>query len=207
MDDRQLTLHGMPEPRDVPAEATHADDANAQALIDDPSTRPHELLTVFQDNKIDPRTRDAALQHPSLSLIDLHAIINDWPEHLKDRAVSTTTNRMLLDRWASSRVVYERAVVAMNPSCPDDLAVMLARDPEPAVRMNALGCPQLPRYLLRDAATHDPDRDVRDFARWLITSAKGQALISGERYFHTEGSSDVGRVVAWGISRQSLPPV
>lgn len=207
MDDRQLTLLGMPEPSNVPSDATRANDDWGQAVVNDPGARPHDLLTIFADNRIDPRTRDAALQHPSLALIDLRALINHWPEELKDRAVSSTTNRMLLDRWAFSRVVYERAVVAMNPSCPDDLAVMLAQDSEPAVRMNALCCPQLPRSFLRDAATHDADDEVRDFARWLIASPKGQALARGERYFHADESSDVGRVVAWGITPRLPPPV
>jgi hypothetical protein len=208
MANEQLALPGMPEPSDVPPHQVRAlDDAWVQALVDDPLTRPHDLLAAFQNNRLDPRLRDTALQHPSIGLVDLGALIRDWPEGLQERAVSTTTNLMLLQRWATSRVVYERAVVAMNPHCPDDLAIMLSTDPEPAVRMNALCCPQLPRYLLRNAVTHDPDSDVRDFARWLITSPKGRALTSGERYFTADGGEDVGRVVAWGITRQSSPPV
>lgn len=206
MDDAQLMLDDMPKPTTQPAHALSDDDSCVHKLINSPCALPHDLLVAFQNVGLDPRTRDALLQHPSIDLVDLDELIGAWTENLKDRVAFAVTNLMLLKRWASSPVVYERAVVAMNPFCPDDLAIMLAGDPEPAVRMNALCCPQLPRSLLRDAATDDPDDDVREFARWLITSTRGRALTSGERYFRAEGSQDVVRVIAWGITRRSSPP-
>jgi hypothetical protein len=97
----------------------------------------------------------------------------------------------------------------MNPHCPHDLAIALASDPEPGVRANAVCCPQLPRSERAAIANRDPDRDVREFTRWLMTTARGRDILEGQRYAQIPGESNgvVARVVTYGIDRRTVSPV
>lgn len=209
MSDEQLTLGGMPEPVELPDCRRHIDDKWIEALLNDPDARIEDLLAAFQAHYVDPRRRDATLLHPRLADIDLARAMGDWPEALRDRAVSVTDNRAVLEMWSRSPIPYERAVVAMNPHCPLDLAIALAHDPEPGVRANAVCCPQLPRSERAAIANRDRDPEVRDFTRWLMTTTRGRDILEGHRYAQAPGESDgiVARVVTYGIGRRTVIPV
>ena len=209
MNEEQLALEGMPEPLELPEGEPVMDEDWVQELLDNPDAPVEELLTAFQISGIDPRLRDATLLHPRLASVDLATAIGDWPESMRDRAVSITDNRPLLEQWAKSPIPYERAVVAMNPRCPADLASALASDPEPAVRANAVCCPQLPRPERAAIANRDPDPDVRGFTRWVLTTLKGQDFVAGHRYAQAPGKAEgvVARVITYAITRDDQPPV
>lgn len=209
MNDEQLALDGMPEAVETPECNRLIDDEWIEALLNDPDARAEDLLAAFQAHDVDPRRRDATLLHPRLASLDLASAIVDWPETLRDRAVSVTDNRAVLEMWSRSPNPYERAVVAMNPHCPLDLAIALARDPEPGVRANAVCCPQLPRAERAGIANRDPDPDVREFTRWLMMTTRGRDILEGHRYAQASGESDgvVARVVTYGMERSTSPPI
>lgn len=209
MSEEQLALDGMPEPVEVPECRRLIDVEWIEALLNDPDALPEDLLAAFRAHDVDPRQRDATLLHPRLAGFDLARAIVDWPESLRDRAVSVTDNRAVLEMWSRSPIPYERAVAAMNPHCPVDLAIALARDPEPGVRANAVCCPQLPRAERAGIANRDPDPDVREFTRWLMTTTRGRDILEGHRYAQAPGGSDgvVARVVTYGIGRRTVNPV
>lgn len=209
MKDEQLALDGMPQPVQLAECNLLIDDEWIEALLNDPDARAEDLLAAFKVHDVDPRQRDATLLHPRLAGFDLARAIVDWPEALRDRAVSVTDNRAVLEMWSRSPIPYERAVVAMNPHCPLDLAIALARDPEPGVRVNAVCCPQLPRAERAGIANRDPDPDVREFTRWLMMTTRGRDIIEGHRYAQAAGESDgiVVRVVTYGIDRRAVNPV
>jgi hypothetical protein len=208
VNEEQLALEGMPEPLELPERDPVIDEDWVQDLLDNPDAPVEELLTAFQISGIDPRLRDATLLHPRLASVDLATAISGWPESTRDRAVSVTDNRPLLEKWADSPIPFERAVVAMNPRCPADLASALASDPEPAVRANAVCCPQLPRPERAGIANRDPNPDVRDFTRWLMTTIRGRDILEGHRYAQAPGESDgvVARVVTYGLDRALCGP-
>ena len=177
-------------------------------FLADPDTRADELLSAFRATSIQPRLRDALLLHPRVATVDLRRALADWPATLRDRAVSVTDNRAILEQWAHSPMAYERAVVAMNPRCPADLAIQLATDPEPAVRANSACCPNLPQNVRVAMANRDPDGAVRKFIRWLMTTISGQCILKGERYSPNSGEAiaTVTRIVTYGIHRNYRPP-
>lgn len=181
----------------------------AEDLLADPESNPVDLLDVFADTGLDPQTRDATLMHPAVTSEEILLCFDRWPQALIDRAMSVTDDRALLERWMASPVPFERAVVAMNPHCPYDISILLAGDDHPAVRSNVACCPQLPSSLRAGIATQDPDPTVREFAHWLLTTTAGRDLIEGRRYAAIDARNDdtPNRVIAYGISREVMPPV
>lgn len=211
MTEGQLALDGMPEPIPLPHREPDLEDVDEQwvhGLLDDPDAAADDLLRAFAATAIAPRLRDAALLHPRLANLDLAPVLADWPQSRKDRAVSVTDSRTVLTQWAASPVPYDRAVVAMNPRCPADLARALADDLDPRVRVNAACCPQLERATRAAMANRDPDPGVRDFAHWLITTTAGRDFVAGHRYAQAPGHAQgvAVRVITYGIERTEQPP-
>lgn len=209
MNDEQLRLEGMPDPIQAPSVDDVVDDEWVQDLLDDPDARVEDLLRGFRSTAVEPRVRDATLLHPCIATVDMLQAIADWPPSVRARAASVTDNRALLERWARSPVPYERSVVAMNPHCPADLACRLAEDPEPAVRANVACCPQLPRATRAAMGNRDPNPDVREFTRWLMTTDAGRDFVAGHRYAQAPGEAEgvVARVITYGIDHDLIPPV
>lgn len=205
-DGSQLELEGMPRPNATPPPSQDA--LRIDALLDDPDATVEDLLSAFRVPGGDARKRDACLLHPSISRIDLVATITNWPEAVRDRALSVTDDISALSHWARSPSPFDRAIVAMNPRCPSELAIDLARDPHAGVRLNALCCPQLPKAMRTAMANRDPDPDVREFAHWLITTITGRDIIDGHRYATVSGRDDQNavRVITYGISREPIAP-
>ena len=104
MSEEQLALDGMPEPVEIPECKRLIDDEWIESLLNDPDARAEDLLAAFQAHDVDPRRRDATLLHPRLAGLDLARAIGDWPESLRDRAVSVTDHRAVLEMWSRSPI-------------------------------------------------------------------------------------------------------
>lgn len=200
----------LPEPESRHRE-TRGPDA-VQALLRDCDARPDELLDAFATTDLDPLVREQALRHPRVSHDDLTNALKHWPVTLKDRAMSLIDDVRILREWAQSPIPYERAVVAMNPHCPRELAEELAQDPHCGVRANAACAPSLSRRSRARLALQDPDPEVRSFVHWLVTTPDGRKLTAGERYVSEEPwagfpSGRQIRIMTYEMTRTVIPPV
>lgn len=208
MSEEQLELAGMPGPVDSWSTALDADGVWVQVLLDDPDAAAEDLLRAFCSHEVNEQLRDSVLLHPRLAGYDLGQAMAAWPENTRDRAAAVTDDRTVIGRWATSRVPFDRAVAAMNPHCPGDIVLTLAQDTHPGVRANAVCNGNLPRKIRAGIANRDPDPDVRDFTRWIMTTTAGRNLIDGCRYTPTDRDSDesLGRVIVYGMSRAACGP-
>jgi hypothetical protein len=200
----------FPGPESRPREVLDA--AAAHALLDDCDARPEQLLEAFATTGLDPLLRDQTLRHPRLTYEDLTTAMRYWPASLKERAMSVIDDVRILRDWATSPVPYERAVVAMNPHCPEAFAEELARDPHRGVRANAACAPALSRHSRARLALEDPDPEVRAFVHWLLTTPDGRKLTAGERYVSEEPwagfpPGEQIRIITYEMPGTAIPPV
>lgn len=203
----QLEFPGMPGPIDRQEPAGPAwDEDDVRALLHNPDASPADLPAAFSDSSAPPDLRDALPRHPALAGIDVLRAASAWPTSLRDRLMSVIDHRDALDTWANSPDPFDRAVAAMNPHCPADIAEQLAVDPHPGVRANAACNPHLSPRTRARLAHRGPEEMVRAFVAWLIASDQGRAVVASSRY--AQGSDDGPlRVIAYGMDREDHPPV
>lgn len=210
--DEQLRLGGMPAPRADAPPPPEGSAQDAQALLDNPDAAADDLLQAFTWSSLPARLRDTLLLHPAILHKDLERALDEWTGALRDRALAVTDDVLVLQKHAQSPSPHVRAIVAMNPACPADLALRLSEDPHPGVRGNAACCPNLPKAQRLALANRDPDPEVREFVHWLVTTTDGAELIAGARYtaLRDAGEHDahsVGRIVSYGMGALGQAPV
>jgi hypothetical protein len=208
----QLRLNGMPEPHLTPWRSLEGTREQAQELLDDPHASALDLLDAFAWSTLDARQRDALLAHPAVTYHDLRMALDLWNGVLRNRALSVLADGSVLLQWADSPAPKVRAIVAMNPSCPADLALRLSNDPHSGVRGNAACAPNLPSKRRLALANRDPDPAVREFVLWFITTTCGRAVVAGERYtaMHHGNKSDpddVARITSYRLGDEPRAPV
>ncbi|MDQ1245829.1 MAG: hypothetical protein QG597_196 [Actinomycetota bacterium] len=200
-----------PEIPRVPT-SSHGRRRCGRALLLDPSARPDEILQAFEWTDLDLAMRDQLIRHPALSQADVLGALALWQGGLRARALSAIQDDGVLTQLAASTSVEVRASVAMNPTCPAELALRLSWDPSPQVRLNAACAPSLPAERRRELRDSDPDPTVRDGVAWLMSSADGQYAIGGgrdavEQPRPIEHPEEATRAASFGLNSLLRPPV
>ena len=176
-------------------------------------TMAHTVHALASDP--DPRVRAYAIAHPNAPLEDTETAINDTDDRVVAAPARITVNRVNLakaathERWEVRQVAAEnertpsgalhalardthvgvRVSVARNKTLTEDVRMILARDPDPRVRViNAENATQ-PRVLAIAARDVEPDVVV---AAAINESTAGSDLA----YLTTHGDERVRRMVS-----------
>ncbi len=141
------------------------------------------LAEVIETSGIDTDAREAAIDHPSISDLDLIGFMHGASDVVVTRCLSCTTRISVLEYWLLHGTSEQRIVAAWNPSSGRYVSRLVLSDPDEQVRRAAMYSPALTDDEVRWHALNDPSEDVRAAARDALESELGRILRRGVREF------------------------
>jgi hypothetical protein len=166
------------------------DEESIVDLLNDPQASQADLIQVIEATDVDPHLRDGALNHQNLSDDAIEMLLIQGSDGLRTRILAGVQRATILRQWARTHQVTDRATVAMNPATPPDAVSHLVRDRAPEVRSNLVFHPGLSLAQVRRLALTDRDADVRQAARFALSTATGWLLRTGERWVASDQVAD-----------------